>query len=505
MMDLRSFDRIGMPLAFLAFLFIPSTLLAQNEEDALRMSTLMPGGTARSAGLANAYGALGADGASIAINPAGMGVYRSSELSFTPSIEVNDATSLHYGTSNADTQTRFYFSNLVLAINNPARNEGDWRSSTYGIAFDRQQSHHYRYFATGRNVPSSLLHQFHDEALSVPNPDLANDFPFTSSLAWETYGLDIDPATNELAPAIAFGNLTDQEHVMETRGATSNTAFFYSGNYKDKLYIGASIGIVGHRFRRLTTHSETNLSPDSNNVVYSLRDLTYKETVNTTGNGFDAKIGVIGRITERFRMGLAFHSPQWLQLNDAYVMEMTTDFLHLNDTIPTAFGATSPDGVFNYRLVTPWRLVWSAAYIAGPNGLFSVDYEFADMSRMRFRPSSRIDDEYDFRVENDIISNVFQPMHSVRAGTEWRTGAWYFRLGWGYSTDAYKSTDPRHGSAFRNYAGGIGYRTDHVGVDLGINYSERSTRYLQYNDRYIDPTIADLRNYRVMATVSFRP
>ncbi len=479
--------------------------VAQNEEDALRISTLMPGGTARSAGMGNAFGALGADGSAISINPAGFGVYRDSELSFTPSLEVNDASANYYGTRAMDTQARFNFSNLALAIHNPSRKEGsDWRSSTYGLVFDRQATHHYRHQADGASVPNSILHHFHNEALSAGNTDFGANFPFTSSLAWETFGLDVD-SMETLFPAIPFGGETSQQHTRETRGASNNTAFFYSGNYKDRLYIGASVGIIGHRFRRVTTHRETNL--DENPEPQHLQTLTYTETLNTTGNGLDVKLGVIGRITERFRIGASFHSPQWMQLNDAYVMEMTTDFLTPDSEGNFGYASASPEGVFNYRLNTPWRLVGSAAYIAGPNGLFSVDYEYADMRRMRFQPSTRISGSYDFSAENRIIGEVFQPVHTVRVGTEWRTGAWYYRLGWGYTTDAYVTTDPRHGQALKNYAVGIGYRTEHVGVDLGVNYNQRGTRYFTYGQSTLDiePVIADLRTYRTMLTVSFRP
>lgn len=486
-------------LAFMAVIG-SGVSFGQNEEDAIRMSSIMPGGTARSAGMANAFGALGADGSSISINPAGFGVYRTSELSFTPSLEVNDASSLYYGNRAADTRTRFNFSNLTLAINSPSRKDGDWKSSTYGIVFDRQATHNYRHQAINDRVPGSILHHFHNEATADPTVDYTTAFPFTSTLAWETFGLD--SMGGMLAPAIPFGGYTAQTHTRETRGAHSNTSFFYSGNYKDKLYIGVSLGIVGHRFRRVTTHAETNLAIDS---VYPIESLTYKETLSTTGNGFDVKFGVIGRITEKFRVGASFHSPQWLQFNDGYIMEMTTDFSTPDNNGNFNYSSISPDGVFSYRLNTPWKLVGSAAYIASTNGLFSVDYEYSDPSRMRFQPSSRISDTYDFRFENEVIKDVFQPVHTVRVGTEWRTGAWYYRLGWGYTTDPYIDTDPRHGSAFRNYAIGIGYRTDHVGVDLGFNFNQRSTAYFPYGQDLVEPITADLSTYRTLVTVSFRP
>lgn len=475
---------------------------AQSEEDALRISSLMTGGTARSNGLANAFGAVGADPVSIGINPAGFGLYRTSELSLTPSLEVNDANSTFYRTKAADTQTRFYFNNLALILNNPSDGGGDWRSGTFGVVYDRQQTHHWRKQAIGDRVPGTFLQRFVNEASGTRVDDLNNDaFPFSSSLAWYTYGIDqLDSTANTYVSAIPFGTDTRQDHTVDSRGASSSTAFFYSGNYLDRLYVGMSIGISGHRFKRTTTHRETTLDEG-----VDLKDVTYREELNTTGNGFDVKVGVIGRITERFRMGAAFHSPQWMQLNDAFFYDMTTTFRTPDANGNTGYDASSPDGVFSYRISTPWRTVLSAAYVAGKNGLVSVDHEYTDYRTMRFRRNDRLVDDYDFAVENTAIKEGFRAVHSVRVGTEWRTGPWYFRLGWGFVPDAYKKSDPRHGQALKTYAAGIGYRTDHLGVELGLNYATRTTNTFPYDQDLVAPIKEELTNYRGLVTVSIRP
>ena len=58
--------------------------IAQNETDALRYSFYLPSGTARANGMAGSFGALGADPSVIGFNPAGMGVYKSTQISFSP-------------------------------------------------------------------------------------------------------------------------------------------------------------------------------------------------------------------------------------------------------------------------------------------------------------------------------------------------------------------------------------------------------------------------------------
>ena len=67
--------------------------MAQDEYDALRYSQHYFGGTARSTSMAGSFGALGADFSSFSINPAGIGVYRSTEFTMTPAISWDNTES----------------------------------------------------------------------------------------------------------------------------------------------------------------------------------------------------------------------------------------------------------------------------------------------------------------------------------------------------------------------------------------------------------------------------
>ena len=68
--------------AFLTF----TGVLAQNVDDALRYSQVFYNGTARFMSMGGAFTALGADLSAIRLNPAGTGVFRSSEASLTPQL-----------------------------------------------------------------------------------------------------------------------------------------------------------------------------------------------------------------------------------------------------------------------------------------------------------------------------------------------------------------------------------------------------------------------------------
>lgn len=469
--------------------------LAQNEEDALRYSAIGPGGTARSWSLAGAFGAIGADPSSATINPAGFGLYNASELSVTLGFEANNADATHYGTKASAGQQRMSMNNMALVLNYPNKG-GDWRGGSFGISYDRQASYNWKELAKGERVPSTILQRFVNEANGSHYDDLADFFPFTSFLAWQTYGIDTIPGTtDQYAPGIPLGSDTKQEHSIDASGRLSSTNIFYGGNYMDKLYLGVALGIIGTKYERNTKHVETSLDES-----IDLKTVQYKEDLLTTGNGIDVKFGVIGRATERVRLGAAFHSPMWLLLNDSYSYEMLTAFRGGD-----GFKEPSTTGTFSYRIKTPWRAVLSGVYQAGKHGLVSVDYTYADYRNSRLRPSREFQDEYDYVRENDLIKNSFVGTHSLRVGTEWRSGNWYFRGGWAYQPDPYSKDDARHGTAYKQYSGGIGYRATHYSIDLAALYGMRDGKYFQYTPALVKPTEAAYSDFRTFVTFALRP
>lgn len=474
------------------------TAAAQNEEDALRYSLTQPGGTARSWGLGGAIGAVGADPGSVSVNPAGMGLYNTSEVSLTPGFEVNDVTAKHYGTSTSNGVQRLFMNNMALILNYPAPSGHNWRGGTFGLSFDRQASFHTYEHIVGQQVNSTMLQHFVNEANGTDWSTVENGgFPFSSTLAWYTYGIDTVPGGNGSTyfPGIPYGSDVKQDRTVDASGRLNTTSFFYANNYRDKLYVGLSLGLVGSRFERHTTHNETSLD-DANDLHY----FQYKEDLVTTGSGIDLKIGVLGRVTDKLRLGLAFHSPMWLLMSDSYSYHMTTSF---QDGTPIT--DDSPDGVYSYRVNTPWRVVASAAYVVGKHGLVSVDYTYADYRQMRLRASNTQADEYDFSYEDQVIRDSFVGTHNLRVGTEWRSGKWYLRGGAGFIADPYETTDGRHGTSQRQFTFGLGYRATHVSLDLGGIYGLQDTNTYLYEPALIQPTSESWSDVRTLLTLAFRP
>lgn len=473
--------------------------LAQNETDALRLSTQRPGGTARSLGMGNAFGALGGDPVAMSINPAGFGLYRASSLSLTMGLDFNTDQAKYYGTTSKDLQSRFSLCNAALVLQREGEVAG--RQSSFGVVYDRVQSFHTTTNVLGQSVPSTILQAFADQAYGTPYSSIVDDLPFTAGLAWYTIGIDTVPGTvDQYVPFITMGSLVQQRRITESHGSTNRTGIFYSGNFEDKVYVGGAVNVLGHRFNRTISHTENTLDP-----TLDLGNLTYREKLATTGNAFELSAGAIVRVTERLRLGAAFFSPQWWQMNDAYVHSMTTDFRTPDTEGNYSYSYDSPDGTFSYKVHTPWRATASAAYVAGQNGLVSVDYEYRDLRSMRFRPANNLEDLYDFAAENDAIQKRFRAQHVVRVGTEWRLQNWYLRGGFGFVADPYVSTDLESGQSLRSFAAGAGYRGEHVTVDLGLErWLQGLTNYL-YDSALVDPATINRSGFRSIITVALHP
>ena len=116
-------------------LIVSSSLFAQGEVDALRFSREGLYGTARAMSMGGAFGALGGDQSALAINPAGIGVYRSSEVVGTFNLSNNQSV---VGDQTAN-KTRFNMDNLGCVGYFPLRNDM-MPVVNFGFSYNQLQS-----------------------------------------------------------------------------------------------------------------------------------------------------------------------------------------------------------------------------------------------------------------------------------------------------------------------------------------------------------------------------
>ena len=125
-----------------ASMFLRSTFgaLAQGEMDAYKFSQYDISGTARYMSMGGAFGALGGDISSISTNPAGLGIYRSSEVLTTMSLSSVKAKTNWVGTKMDDSKTKFNFDNIAYVGYFPTGNDEGVIGWDVGFSYNREKS-----------------------------------------------------------------------------------------------------------------------------------------------------------------------------------------------------------------------------------------------------------------------------------------------------------------------------------------------------------------------------
>jgi hypothetical protein len=487
---------------------LSSALNAQNQVDALRYSQTIYGGTARYVGMGGAFGALGADASTLSSNPAGIGMYRKSELTFTPTL-YNGSTSTNYnGSSNKDNKFNFNFGNAAFIINVPkAKNDGnaEWKSFSFGIAYNRQNNFHNRNFISGNAQGSSLLNQFVAES-DGNNPNNLNQFG--NDLAYQTYLIDTIPGENNLYFSNTNFSKSSHKKSIETSGSMGETSLAFGANYNNKLYLGASLGFTKIKYEEISRYEESDNDTSKTGTYLPLykMDLTkfiVDENITTRGRGVNFKVGAVYSFYDWIRIGAAVHSPTFFyDITDTYSDSITAIYKHFEtpDTYaPNGKTNTysSPEGLFDYSLTSPFRAVASIGFIIKKMGLISVDYEFVNYSQARLNSSK---DE--FRDANKIIQSSYTSASNIRVGTEWRFEPFSIRAGYAYYGSPYKSN--LNDGSRSTYSFGLGYKMEVFYLDVAYQLTQSKEKFYMYDAAFVNASDNKIQSGAILTTVGFK-
>jgi hypothetical protein len=455
-----------------------ATALSQTSADALRYSRIDIGGTARYMGLSGAFGALGADFTTSSTNPAGIGLYKSSELIITPAVHIGSVNSIYNGYEASDSRTNFYLGNAGIVITSKSKTDPKrpgFRYVSFATGVIRLNDFNHRYNMNGYNQDNSLLDIYVEDANGINFHDIENDnygyYAYDLNLAWWDYLLDLQPGQDS---STYFSPVPSQANKLQTKsinswGSMNEYVFSMAANYNDRLYMGMTFGIPMIRYFESSVYTESEI--DNSDLRYFDRI----EDLETHGSGFNFKVGMIYRASDWLRVGAAFHSPSWFNnMRDYWQVTMVSDFYTQDSYGQTRYIATSPSGYYEYSLQTPWRLQGNLGFIIGNIGLVSADYEFADYSKARLDAY-----DYNFNEENSAVENSYTGSHHIRVGTEWRYNIFSFRAGAKYFTSPYQN-DINDGSQL-GFSGGVGLKYGWFFMDFAYSYRGMEDEYYFYN------------------------
>jgi len=441
---------------------------AQTAIDALRYSQTSLAGSARYVSMGGAFGALGADMSALSSNPAGIAVFRKSEISFSPAYYAANTTSRYLGTETDDTRYNFNFGHAGMVFTYRAsKNETSegWKNWNFGIVYNRLDNYQTETYYQGFNTQNSLLDYYVQNAGNT-DPDQLDQF--YEYQAYQTYLINPDTLTGYYTSVIPNANEM-QRRVATTRGSRGETVISFGGNYSNKIFLGANIGFASLHYESESYYEET----DTRDTIFDFRSFDMTEWVSTHGYGLNFKFGMIYRPDDMVRIGLAVHTPTWYGMHDEYSNTTRSNFDNGDN-----YGYSSPLGVYDYDLSTPFRFVGSLAFVIGKSGLISGDYEFVDYS------DAELDSPYDpFFSQNSSIHNNYGSSQNIRVGTEWNYQNMSFRGGYAhYGSPFRKEVRPANGDQSRqSYSGGLGFREGAYFLDLGYVYTQTKNLYVPYS------------------------
>ena len=485
-------------------LLLSVQLISQNSSDALRYSRILYGGTARFQGLGGAYGAVGADFSVVATNPAGLGIFRSSEITISPSGWISNTSSEYNGVASSETKGNFALGDfgIVFSLKPQKTNKaGGFRNFNFAIGLNRQNDFNNNTFMQGPNdkntYPANHQSSMMTDWVNILNNQyltyqaVDNNYQFDIGLAHQANLIYLDDTLNRIYANDAKNGGVYQQKMVYTYGSINEFDFSFGTNYNDVLYFGATIGIPFIRYFENSQYQEFK----TDMTIPYFRSLTYTQMLQTHGTGINFKAGIIYSPVKWVRIGASIHTPTYYGfMRDNYNSSMIATFDSLNST-----PQYSPDGYYDYQMMTPFRAIGSLAFIIGQFGLVSAEYEFVNYDQARFYSSGT----NEFTGVNDEIKAKYKIPLNLRFGTEWRIWDFRIRGGFGYSGTPYVNSQSNIGERF-SASGGIGYRGRYFFTDLTYVWSQMKKEYYFYDSNLVNPSHNTQTSSTIIGTLGFR-
>ncbi|MFI3292049.1 MAG: long-chain fatty acid transporter [Rikenellaceae bacterium] len=473
-------------------------------------------GTARSMAMSGALSSLGADATTMGTNPAGLGLYQRSEFTFTPLVtsQKSNNSAMNY---QDNTKTTFSIANaaLVSTITSNSYSSG-LISLSVGVGYSRLVDLNYNtsFFQSSLGKGSSIGQYFSDQlragGVSLSQiQDSGNDIWYDSNINTDIWGAVLgykvglaDWNDDDGWNPGWIGDNADVGHfvTMQSRGSVGEYNVSMGANISNKIYIGASMGIVNLHQELNVSYSEDYIYPDGESTMgdYQLNYSNYNQTVIMNGLGVNFKFGLIYRPVESFKLAFAVHTPTSISIDREYQAAASSS-VRINTSTPD--DGIYPDSNGNayfeeytpiiqdyneecWSYNTPTRIIVGASYIIGNRALLSVDYEHDWYNGIRMTSAPTGINLYDYENQANIYLNG---SNSLRIGGEFRvTPAVALRIGYGFTNSitssdndvAYSPSSPVVEST-NFFSAGVGFAVSKT-FNIDLAYMNHTTHYSDF-------------------------
>jgi hypothetical protein len=506
-------------LLFAGFTF--GFLQAQDITDSLRYAQDNLNGTARFSAMSGAFGALGGDLSSLNVNPAGSAIFLNNQAGATLSNYNTKNNSDYFSNKTTEKNNSFDLNQaggvFVFKNNDP---KSDWKKISLAVNYENTNNLNNRLFSAGTNpnnsidqyflyyanrnggVSSSNLELQNGKTISDLYSNLGSNYGFGTQQAFLGYqGFIIDAAGNyneatnrNYVSLVPGGGNYFQENEITSTGYNGKLSFNAATSYQDKLYLGINLNAHFIDFNQSSSFYEDNSAPLTSG--YTVSRLRFENELYSFGNGFSFQLGAIVKASKEIRLGLAYESPTYYNLNDELsqslrVVSEATNSNATNDVVnPQIINIYEP-----YKLQTPSKITGSFAYIFGKTGLLSLDYAIKDYSNTQYKPQN------EFTSVNTTMANSLGQTGELRLGGEYKIEKWSLRGGYRFEQSPYKNGTTV--GDLKGYSGGLGYNFGNTKLDVSYSTSKRDSNQRFFSQGFTDEARINTINNNVSLTLLF--
>jgi hypothetical protein len=328
-----------------------------------------------------------------------------------------------------------------------------------------------------------------------------SDLGGAEGIAYDAWVIDTIAGSGGTSYGTVYSNYGDNppsvygqniRRIVRYNGFTGEHAISIGGNYSNKIFFGATLGISQLRY---TSHYEHLESTDIA-LPSQFKNFTYTDHFENKGTGYTIKLGAIIKPIETLRIGIAFHSPTWYRINEYFYENITSNF-----TDGSRYEYSNDPLRYNYALATPFRVLAGVAVQVKKIALLSADYEFVDYGMARF---SETGDGYDYYEKNSNIKSSLNSANNFRLGGELRLNKLYLRSGYGYYGKAFRPGEDNENLDYSSISFGAGFREQNLSIDFAYtNYKYSQTNVLYPLSESYNPATVNLSTVRNLFTITF--
>ena len=450
-------------------------------QDVQRFAQRSTMGSARYVGMGGAMTAIGGDPSAAMDNPAGLGLYRRSEISITID-ETIDHTQ-QAGSNDIYQRTRFAAPQITAIW--------AWGKANKqrGLVFNNFMFSYHRLANFNRDIVVQgggmgmvpTICNITNDMGGVSEENLQNRPWDNVEIGWlsilgKEANLIAPDGKNRWKPAVDF---TDGSLSISETGTSDQYTLSWAGNISNQWYIGIGLNIPTINYTKHTSLQESNKSNSAE----------LKSMFHVSGVGVSGSLGLIYRPIQALRIGASLQTPTVMNLSRQTTGDMYSTIAGQRYEI-----LTPESGVMDIKIASPLRTSVSIAGQIGKIGLIAVQYDYAHSKEM-------------------------EDMHTLRIGAEAQAyRGLFFNAGYVYESSFMREEEPkwllgyneirtdmdyRYTAATQYASAGIGYRCDKVVAQLAYQYSWQTIHQYASEEQTL-PFHIDTHTHRIVATLAWR-